>query len=107
MLKMDEFYRPIRYDEIYYSDRGKECLDGEHAFAKQVTKTSDQIEALSHFILCKTNTFVDPWGDDFSRRRIREYSFKKVSQDAFEAYLKYLKTREQRYLIIARRNQHG
>lgn len=104
---MDEFYRPITYDEIYYGDRGKECLDGEHAFAKKVTKTSDQIEALSHFILCKTNVFVDPWGDDFSRRKIRECTFKKVSKDSFEAYLKYLKTKEQRYLIIARRNQHG
>ena len=104
---MDKFFKPIIYDEIYYNDSGKECVDGEHAFAKMITKTSDQINALSYYILYKINTIVDPWGEDFSRRKIREYSFKKVDRDVFEAYIKYLKTRDLRFLTIARRQRYG
>ena len=104
---MDDFFRPITYDEVYFNDIGKECMDGEHSFAKMITKTSEQIDALSYHILCKVNIIVDPWGEDFSRRKIRECTFKKVTKDSFEAYIKYLKTKERRYLTIARRNQYG
>ena len=34
-------------------------------------------------------------------------SFKKVTEESFNSYLKYLKTREQRFLTIARRKQYG
>lgn len=104
---MDEFYRPIEYIEAYYNDKGKECVDDEKCFAKKVEKHSDQINAISHYILCKMNIIIDPWGEDCSRRKIREMSFKKVTEVSFNAYLKYLKTRQQRFLTIARRKQYG
>ena len=104
---MDDFYRPVVYHEIFYSDTGKECVDGEKCFAKVIMKESDRISALSHHILCKMNEIIDPWGDDCSRRRLREMSFKKVTEESFSAYIKYLKSREQRFLTIARRKQYG
>ena len=104
---MDEFYKPIRYDEVFFNDQGKECVDNEKCFAKKITKSSDQINALSYHILCKMNQIIDPWGEDCSRRKIREMSFKKVTKESFEAYIRYLKTKEQRFLTIARRKQYG
>ena len=107
MLTMDEFYRPMKYDEVFYNDHGKECVENEQCFAKKIEKVSDQINAISHHILCKMNIIIDPWGEDCSRRKVREMSFKKVTEESFNSYLKYLKTREQRFLTIARRKQYG
>ena len=107
ILTMDEFFRPIQYNEIFYNDKGKECVDNEHCFAKEIEKVSDQINTISYYILCKMNVIIDPWGEDYSRRKIREMSFKKVTEESFHSYLKYLKTREQRFLTIARRKQYG
>jgi hypothetical protein len=106
---MDDFLRPISYDEVYYDRNGSICVDDTgsvHALAKEVTKTSDQISTLSYHILFKINTMVDPWGEDSGLRRLRDCRFKKVTKDSFEAYIKYLKTKQRRFLTIAERNTY-
>jgi len=105
---MDEFLRPVNYEEIYYDKHGSICLDTSIAvFAKQITKTSDQINALSHYILFKLNVMVDPWGEDSTLRNLRECRFKKVKKESFDSYVKYLKTKEKRFLTISERNTYG
>jgi len=105
---MDKFLRPVKYDEVYYDKNGSVCVeDSDKVLAKEITKTSDQINTLSHHILFKVNTMVDPWGSDASLRNLRDCRFKKVTKAAFESYIKYLKTKEIRFLTIAERNTYG
>jgi hypothetical protein len=104
---MDEFFKPVTYFETFYNDKGKECLDDEKCFAKTVSKKSDQIDVLSHYVLFRMNNMIDPWGNDCSRRKLDECSFKKVSPECLKSYIKYLKTRDIRFLVIAQRKQNG
>ncbi len=47
---MDEFFRPIQYNEIFYNDKGKECVDNDHCFAKKIEKVSANIKYLQNRI---------------------------------------------------------
>mgnify|MGYP003389275220 CR=1 FL=1 len=105
---MDEFFvEPIVYNETYFNIEGKECTDNDKCYAKTLSKKINDRESVTYSILCKMNLLVDPWGDDCSQRRVVENTFKRVNEECFRLYLKYLKTREQRFLTIAKRNQHG
>lgn len=104
---MDEFITPIVYDETFFNNEGKECVDNEKCYAKLLSKLRDDKESTTHYILCNMSEMVDPWGDDCSQRRIVEHKFTKVPAECFRLYLKYLKTRETRFLTIARRKQNG
>lgn len=105
---MDEFFtEPIVYSETYFNREGKECIDNDTCYAKSLSKTREGKESMTYSILCRMNLLVDPWGDDSSQRKTIDKTFKRVTPDCFRVYLKYLKTKEQRFLIIAKRNQHG
>ena len=107
---MDKFLRQISYDEVFYDKNGLVCVDdvgSVQALAKRITKTSDQINNLSYHVLFNVNKIVDPWGDDFSLRRLRDCRFKKVTQETFDSYIKYLKTKQRRFLTIAERHTYG
>jgi hypothetical protein len=105
---MDDFFvEPVVYDETYFNIEGKECTDNDKCYAKTLSKKINGRESVTYSILCKMNLLVDPWGDDCSQRRIVENTFKRVDEECFRLYLKYLKTREQRFLTIAKRKQNG
>jgi len=105
---MDDFLKnSITYNETYFNNEGKECVDNDKCYAKMLVKTIDGRESITYSIMCKMNLLVDPWGDDCSQRRVIENTFKKVSEDCFRLYIRYLKTREQRFLTIAKRKQNG
>lgn len=101
------FDKRISYHDVFYNIEGKECLDGEQSFAKEILKQSDQIDTISYYVLFKDSAMVDPWGDNCSLRNVRDYQFKRVTSDCFKFYIKYLKTRIIRHLTTAKRSQHG
>ena len=100
------FDKQISYHEVFYNIEGKECLDGEKTFAKEILKQSEQIDSISYYVLFKESAMVDPWGDDCSLRNIRDYRFKRIPEQCFKFYIKYLKTRIVRHLATAKRNQN-
>lgn len=105
---MDDFFTdPIVYNETFFNSEGNECTDNDKCYAKTLSKTRDGKESVTYSILCKMNSIVDPWGDDCSQRKVIENTFKRVNEECFRLYLKYLKSREQRFLTIAKRKQNG
>lgn len=105
---MDDFnITPFVYTETFFNKEGKECVDNNKCYAKTIDKQREDKESTTHYVLCNMSAMVDPWGDDCSQRKIVEQTFKKVPAECFRLYLKYLKTRETRFLTIARRKQNG
>jgi hypothetical protein len=105
---MDDFLPdPIIYHETYFNKEGKQCENNDNCFAKTLSKNIDGKISMTYSILCKMNLMMDPWGDDCSQRKSIENTFKRVNEDCFRLYLRYLKTRERRFLTLSQRKQNG
>jgi hypothetical protein len=105
--------------ETWYKDSGKIVpKDTEGAFAKKVVDEKNNVG--SYFIKVGTTgpavgRLLNPWGVNYregddvkyeSQMGRHRYEFERVSKEVFEAYIKFLKTRNERYLLTAERNKN-
>jgi hypothetical protein len=100
---------------ICYGENATELPDGKGVFAKKITYSSGRSE---HFILFATiganiNKMINPWGlyynsgDEVKYEKQmgrNKYEYRKVSEEVFQTYIKFLETRAQRYILTAERN---
>ena len=104
----EEFYvdksKVEKTEEVCFYDKdGKSANAGDKYFLK-VVKTN---ASSKYFILFNQSAIVDPLGDNSFYRNYHTYSLKKIGPKAGELYLKYLKTKNQRYLTLCRRDLDG
>jgi hypothetical protein len=93
---------PLKVDIVFYDDRGVEA-DEQKAVAKTVsTILGYEHPSTQRFILYGRGEILDPHGTDFRGNR-NLYKYKKVSEDTFENYIKYLKSKNTLYFTRARR----
>ena len=89
--------------EITFYDSSGQTTDQNGAIAKTVvTPLSESNVSLQQFILYARGEILDPHGVDFCGNR-GFYKFKKVPKDAFDNYIKYLKSKNTMYFTRARR----
>jgi hypothetical protein len=104
----EEFYvdksKVEKTEEVSFYDRDGENTQANDKFFLKVVKTS---ASSKYFILFNQSAIVDPLGDNSFQRNYHTYSLKKIGPKAGELYLKYLKTKNQRYLTLCRRDLDG
>lgn len=81
-----------------YYDRNGELLDNENG---SFAKTAAIGDSINYFAMSDMNGIVDVDGI------LKRNKFKKVNYDTFNNYLKYLTTKNKRFLVSARRSSHG
>lgn len=100
--------------DFYYGIGGHIIDDGVGAFARKTEKSSGAKEYYVKFSTGGSNIgrMLNPWGpfyregDEvrFDKQRGRNgYEFQKVSEVIFDAYMKFLQTRSERYILQAER----
>ncbi len=93
---------PLKIGIVFYDETGKET-NANKAVAKEVsTFLTHENFSVQQFILYGRGEILDPHGIDFCRNRSL-YKYKKVTKDAFDSYLKYLKSKNAMYFTRARR----
>ena len=96
---------PERSDVVFVGIKG-ESTQEKNAFAKSVTsKHGEASKSVQCFIRMSRGEIIDPHGVDsgYSSKRIAAFKFKKVSKQAFDNYMKYLKCKNRLYFTKARR----
>jgi len=93
---------PLKISIVFYDEMGEET-NANKAVAKEVsTFLTGENFSVQQFILYGRGEILDPHGLDFRRNR-NLYKYKKVAKDAFETYIKYLKSKNAMYFTRARR----
>lgn len=89
---------------FHYDKTGKIC-DEDRAVAKiiQIATENEKNVALSYYVKHGRGQVFDPYGIDMHKTNAYNFQFKKVDEDIFNNYKKYLSTRREIYLISARR----
>jgi hypothetical protein len=98
---------PATQTNIYFVDKtGKECEE-KFALAKTVTSNYGYDNVSKQFFIRYGRAeLIDPYGVDsgVSIAKLSSlYKFKKVSEKAYSAYLKYLKSKNRIHFTTARR----
>jgi hypothetical protein len=90
----------------FFGKNGRE-VQNENAYAKSVISYYGYNDSSCHyFIMTGRGELIDPYVVDYgiSRNKISTmYKYKKVSEKAFESYLRYLKTKNRIHFTTARR----
>ena len=92
-------------DEVITKFIGKDGLECEEysSFAKKSLTTSGTSQ---YFVRVGRGELIDPYGidDNLSRKRISDvFKFKKVNKKAFDAFVKYLNSKDKIHFTTARR----
>ncbi len=89
---------------FYYDKAGKIC-DEDRAVSKAVQIPAEDGEnvATSYYVKHGRGQVFDPYGIDMHKTNAYNFQFKKVDEEIFTNYSKYLSTRREIYLISARR----
>jgi hypothetical protein len=93
---------PLKVKIVFYDRAGKEAEEAQ-AVAKEVSTFLNYEDfSVQQFILYGRGEILDPHGVD-ARCNRSLYQYKKVAKDAFESYIKYLKSKNAMYFTRARR----
>lgn len=89
---------------IIFFDKNAKPTDNEKTgFAKEVVCVlGDDMISRQYFVLFDRGQIIDPFGID-SNKSTKNTKYKKVSEDTFNNYLRYLKTKNSIYFTRARR----
>jgi len=94
---------PLNPEITFYNDKGQRVTKQDQGVAKRVkTVLSYDNISIQQFILYGRGEILDPHHVDFRSNR-NFYKFKKVSKNAFDNYIKYLKSKNTLYFTRARR----
>ena len=93
---------PLKISIVFYNKAGEEAEEAQ-AVAKEVsTCLSYENFSVQQFILYGRGEILDPHGVDIRCNRSL-YKYKKVTKNAFESYIKYLKSKNAMHFTRARR----
>ena len=97
-----ELPEPLQSNIKFYDQNGKQCK--ESTGVAKIVSTFLTYENLSvqRFVLYGRGEILDPHGVD-SRANKSMYKYKKVSEKAFDNYIKYLESKNTMYFTRARR----
>lgn len=91
--------------EINLNKLGRPTGDeSEKVFAKMITSASGASNQCRYAILVLNNQPYDPYGVDSHRESTLSLSFKQVSQQTYNSYVSYLKTKNSLYMTRAQRS---
>jgi len=94
---------PTDIVRVYLDKNGSETENESLGFAKISIDGDKSI----YYILYGRGEIVDPHHVDYNVRKLSYYKFKKVDKEAFDSYVKFLKTKNRLYFTIARRKVMG
>ncbi len=89
---------PQQVDKQYFG-KSADVVQEKEAFAYRATVD----ESRSYYVLYDRAEIIDAYNDRFTKSSSSTRRFKKVSEDCFDFYIKYLKTRNSLYFTRARR----
>jgi hypothetical protein len=79
--------------------------DKQKVFAEQkIVHIDDKTIQTSCSVLIFRNRVYDPYGVDSNREKTLKLQLKKVNQETFDYYIKYLQTRNSLYMTLAQRS---
>lgn len=99
-MSKEQFEVPeTTFAEVFYGKGGNEC-DERECFARHYIINGGSTYYVWHY----KGSMYDPNGGDSIRRHSPMAKLTKVTKETFDLYIKFLKTRNQIYLTMARRN---
>jgi hypothetical protein len=106
---MEEFQKPeiiASIKEVNIDDKGNEIPDNSNtkAFARYYSKKTNRQNIKKHYVLMYNNNLYDPIGADSHRQSQLNLQLKEVSQETFDYYCKYLKTKNKLHLTRSQRS---
>lgn len=89
---------------LYYDKAGNPC-EADRAVAKSTELQAEEGKSpvTVYYVKHGRGQVFDPYGIDMHKTNAYNFQFKKVDQEIFINYIKYLSTRREIYLISARR----
>lgn len=96
---------PQKFEILFVGIKGEETEENK-ALAKSVTSNQGYEDvSVQWFIRMGRGEIIDPYGIDsgYNQKRLAGLKFKKVSEKAFDNYIKYLKCKNRLYFTKARR----
>ena len=90
---------------VFYRDKAGKSCDEDKAVAKivQIATEDGKDVTLAYYVKHGRGQVFDPYGIDMHKTNAYNFQFKKVDEEIFTNYNKYLSTRREIYLISARR----
>jgi len=92
---------------VSFFGKGGESVDEKMALAKVVDCAFDHENvSTQHFVMFGRGEIIDPYQADFGYTQgklNKMYKYRKVSRKCFDAYIKYLETKNRIYFTTARR----
>ena len=106
---MEEFQKPeivLAINETLIGSRGNTLAEGsiDKVFARYYHKKTTAKEIKKHYAVMYNNNLFDPIGTDGHRQHQIQLDLKEVSQETFDYYCKYLKTKNKLHLTRAQRS---
>lgn len=106
---MQEFRTPeivLHSKEILVDSNGNELSSGSSqlVFARFYHKKTNKNNFKKHYVLTYNNNLYDPIGADSHRQNQLPLKLKEVSQDTFDYYCQYLKTKNKLHLTRSQRS---
>ena len=95
----------IRQNLVFYYDKTGNACSEDKAVAKTIqvaTEDGKDVSVTYHVKHGRGQPF-DPYGMDMNKTNAFDFQFKKVDEDIFNSYTKYLTTRREYFLTTARR----
>lgn len=94
---------PVKSKVEYLNKEARDCKDERHAYIKKISTTMpDKSIFVKHYIRFYRGELVDPHATD-SNLKSKTPEFKKVSEDCYNFYLRYLSTKNRLYFTRSRR----
>jgi hypothetical protein len=94
---------PITSNVEYFNKTGEKCEDMRYSFAKTISTTTSSSDVLvKYYIRFNRGELVDPHSTDYNIKS-KTPEFKKVSEDCYKLYKKYLATKNRLYFTRSRR----
>ena len=91
---------------IEYYDKSYVLSDEKKSVAKivKIPSEDNNSHTVIYYIKHGRGQLFDPYGIDMNKTKAFDFQFKKVDEEIFKNYSKYLSTRREIYLISARRS---
>lgn len=95
---------PIKRLWFGYTIEARSCsIEDKKCYAKQVDKEIGTALSSTYYLKFGRGKIFDPWGTYAGKQRTGDWDWKKVSFSVWSRYMKYLASRNSRYLTHAER----
>ena len=94
--------KPDIYETTCYNKAGQEVQESSVGICAKTIQNKSS-EKLTYYVKHGKGTLFDPWGMYEGREKQVNWKFKKVTDEVFDFYMRYLKTRNTNFLAQAER----